>query len=278
MDINIYSPWFKEGGLSMDISSSGEESKSEIKSKVKMPESLSGLVIVITGASSGIGAKLAEQAVKEGAKVVLAARGIDKLNEVVQSCGGSEFAVVIACDVTKIEEQKLLLAAAIDKFQHVDIWVNNAGVGMSKAALNITDHDFEMMMLINCKSVLYGMQTVVPYFKKQGKGHVINISSLLGRVPLASVRAMYSASKAAMNSLTANIREDLHNEGFKDIQVSLFSPGLVATDFSLNAVGGGMDSNLLPHAQPVDEVSEAICNLFITREADVYSRDSYKGK
>lgn len=243
----------------------------------KMPGTLSGLVIVITGASSGIGANLAVQAVKEGAKVVLAARGIDKLNEVVQSCGGKDFAIGIACDVTKIEDQRSLLAAAINKFDHVDCWVNNAGVGMSKPALNITDHDFEMMMLINCKSVLYGMQTVVPYFKKQGKGHVINISSLLGRVPLASVRAMYSASKAAMNSLTTNVREDLHDEGFKDIQVSLFSPGLVATDFGLNAVGGGMDYNTLPHAQPVDEVSAAICSLMITKEADVYSKDTYKG-
>ena len=255
----------------MDICSSGTESNS------KMPASISGLVIVITGASSGIGAKLAEYAVKEGAKVVLAARGIDKLNEVVRSCGGNNFAIAVACDVTKIDDQKALLASAINKFGHVDCWINNAGVGMSKAALGITDHDFEMMMLINCKSVLYGMQTVIPYFKKQGTGHVINISSLLGRVPLASVRAMYSASKAAMNSLTANVREDVHNDGFKDIQVSLFSPGLVATDFGLNAVGGGMDYNLLPHAQPVDEVAEAICRLIISKEADAYSRESYKG-
>jgi NAD(P)-dependent dehydrogenase (short-subunit alcohol dehydrogenase family) len=95
---------------------------------------------------------------------------------------------------------------------------------------------------------------------------------------MASVRSMYSASKAAMNSLTSNMRVDLQNEGFKDVQVSLFSPGLVGTDFGLNAVGGGPDYNLLPGAQPVEEVAAALAHLMVTKEADVYSRDSYKGE
>jgi NAD(P)-dependent dehydrogenase (short-subunit alcohol dehydrogenase family) len=95
---------------------------------------------------------------------------------------------------------------------------------------------------------------------------------------MASVRSMYSASKAAMNSLTSNMRVDLQNEGFKDVQVSLFSPGVVATDFGLNAVGGGPDNRKIPGAQPVEEVSAALAHLMVTKEADVYSRDSYKGE
>lgn len=177
---------------------------------------------------------------------VLASRTIEKLNEVVEACGGSTHAHAVVCDVTKRGDHAALLEAAIAKFGHVDCWVNNAGVGISKPVLTITDEDFDFMMLNNCKSVLYGMQTVIPYYKTQGKGHVINVSSLLGRMPMASVRAMYSSSKASMNSLTANMRVDLHNEGFNDIQVSLFSPGVVATDFGLNAVGGGPDNKLMP--------------------------------
>ena len=243
-----------------------------------MASSLSGLVIVITGASSGIGGSFAKYAVKQGAKVVLAARSVENLNKVVDSCGGTNYAIGVQCDVTKRDDHKALLAAGVAKFGRVDCWVNNAGVGMSKAALTITDDDFDLMMLNNCKSVMYGMQTVVPYFKEKGKGHVVNVSSLLGRMPMASVRSMYSASKAAMNSLTTNVRVDLQNEGFKDIQVSLFSPGVVATDFGLNAVGsGGPDNRLMPGAQPVEEVSAAISRLLVTKEADVYSRASYKG-
>lgn len=243
-----------------------------------MASSLSGLVIVITGASSGIGCNFAKYAVKEGAKVVLAARSVENLNRVVDSCGGTNHAIAVRCDVTKRNDHEELLAAGVAKFGRVDCWVNNAGVGMTKAALTITDDDFDLMMLNNCKSVMYGMQTVVPYFKEQGKGHVVNVSSLLGRMPMASVRSMYSASKAAMNSLTANVRVDLHNEGFKNIQVSLFSPGVVATDFGLNAVNGGPDNRSIPGAQPVEEVSAAISRLLITKEADVYSRASYKGE
>lgn len=243
-----------------------------------MASSLSGLVIVITGASSGIGGNFAKYAVKEGAKVVLAARSVENLNRVVDSCGGTNHAIAVRCDVTKRNDHEELLAAGVAKFGRVDCWVNNAGVGMTKAALTITDDDFDLMMLNNCKSVMYGMQTVVPYFKEQGKGHVVNVSSLLGRMPMASVRSMYSASKAAMNSLTANVRVDLQNEGFKNIQVSLFSPGVVATDFGLNAVNGGPDNRAIPGAQPVEEVSAAISRLLVTKEADVYSRASYKGE
>lgn len=211
-----------------------------------MSASLSGLVVVITGASTGIGATLAKHAVKEGAKVVLAARSVDKLGEIVEVCGGSAHAIAVQCDVTKRDDHLNLLAVAIEKFGHIDCWINNAGVGISKPVLTISDEDFDLMMLNNCKSVLYGMQTVVPYYKTQGKGQVINVSSLLGRMPMASVRAMYSASKASMNSLTTNMRVDLHTEGFDNIQVSLFSPGVVATDFGLNAVGGGPDNRKMP--------------------------------
>ena len=211
-----------------------------------MSASLSGLVVVITGASSGIGATLAKHAVNEGAKVVLASRSVDKLNDIVKMCGGSDYAIAVPCDVTKRGDHSNLLTVAIEKFGHIDCWVNNAGVGISKPALKISDEDFDLMMSYNCKSVLYGMQTIIPYYKTQGKGQVINVSSLLGRMPMASVRAMYSASKASMNSLTANMRVDLQTEGFNEIQVSLFSPGVVATDFGLNAVGGGPDNRQMP--------------------------------
>jgi short-subunit dehydrogenase len=93
------------------------------------------------------------------------------------------------------------------------------------------------MMSVNLKSVLYGMQAIVPYFQQEGKGHVINVSSFLGRVPLVTFRSIYSAAKAALNVLTANLRMDLQ-EHYPDIHVSLVMPGMVLTDFHKNALGG----------------------------------------
>jgi NADP-dependent 3-hydroxy acid dehydrogenase YdfG len=192
------------------------------------------LVVVITGASAGIGYALAKLLAKDGAKVVLAARTEDKLVSVVEECGGITNALAVKCDVTKRSDHEMVLAAAIEKFGRVDCWINNAGVGMSKPVLEITDEDFDLMMSCNCKSVLYGMQTVVPYYKLHGKGQIINVSSVLGRTPYVSVRCMYGASKHAMNALTANMRLDLQNDGFKDIYIGLFSPGMSKTDENMN--------------------------------------------
>jgi NADP-dependent 3-hydroxy acid dehydrogenase YdfG len=112
--------------------------------------------------------------------VVLAARNIENLEKVREECG-KDRAIAVECDVTQRSQHINLLEKAIVKFGRVDVWVNNAGVGISKPILEVTDEDFDAMMTFNVKSVLYGMQTVVPYFKEQKSG-VINVSSLLGRV------------------------------------------------------------------------------------------------
>lgn len=154
--------------------------------------------------------------------------------------------------------------------------INNAGRGSIVPALELTDADLDDMFLMNTKSALYGMQTVIPYFKaKADGGHVINVSSLLGRMPMASARAAYSAAKHALNALTANVRVDLHNAGFDRIQVSLFSPGAVATDFGLTASGGTHDSKAMPGAQPPVEVAQSIVDMMASRACEAYSRPAY---
>jgi short-subunit dehydrogenase len=115
--------------------------------------------------------------------------------------------------------------------------VNNAGRGITRPVLELTDDDVDDMIAVNVKSALYGMQAAVPHFVERGSGHLINVSSFLGRVPIASVRSVYSAAKAALNSLTANLRMDLRARA-PGVHVSLVMPGLVATDFARNAEGG----------------------------------------
>jgi short-subunit dehydrogenase len=217
--------------------------------------------IVITGASSGIGAELARQLGQEKHHLVLAARREQELADVAKHSGTD--AVAVVTDVRNRDEVERLRDRAIATFGHVDVWINNAGRGIAKRVLEVTDEDFDEMMSVNTKSALYGMQAIVPHFKERGEGHLINISSFLGRVPLATFRSVYNAAKAALNSLTANLRMDLKKD-FPNIHVSLVMPGVVTTDFAKNAVGGSQPVTPPPgpmKPQTVEEVAAAIVHL-----------------
>jgi len=234
---------------------------------------LKGRVIVITGASEGIGAALATFVGSHGSRVVLAARREAELAKVASASGTETLAVPM--DVTRREDHGRLLASAIARFGHVDVWVNNAGRGITKPVLALTDADVDEIMLINVKSVLYAVQAVVPHFQTRGTGHVINVSSMLGRIPLATFRSVYCASKHALNALTSCLRQDLR-VSHPGIHVSTVSPGIVATSFGANAIGGGPDSRTLPGAQPVEEVAEVIAQTILSPAADVYTRDGMR--
>ncbi|MFT3842078.1 MAG: SDR family oxidoreductase [Myxococcaceae bacterium] len=225
-------------------------------------------VIVITGGSSGIGEALALECARQGAKVVLTARREAELNQVAKRCG--EGASVVIADVTKRAEVQRVFDAARQRHGHVDVWVNNAGRGISKPVSQLDDADVDEMVAVNVKSALYGMQAVLPHFQERKAGHIINISSGLGRVPLAPVRSAYSGAKAFLNQLTASLRMEL---GVSDpgITVSTVSPGVVATDFGNNALHGGFDSRKFPNAQPVDEVAKVIAGLIDEPKADIYT-------
>lgn len=224
--------------------------------------------VVITGASGGIGAALAERLCKAGMRVAIVARRERALREVAARCG--ENALPIVADVTNRETVADVVDEVIEHFGHIDVWVNNVGRGISKLATDVTDDDIDEMMRINVKTALYGMQQVLPYFKERGVGHIINVSSMLGRIPLVPFRSAYSASKHFLNALTANFRDAVQMT-HPNIQVSLVSPGVVATEFGINAVGGGPDSRTLPNAQDVESVAEVIAGVIESRKADVYT-------
>jgi NAD(P)-dependent dehydrogenase (short-subunit alcohol dehydrogenase family) len=225
-------------------------------------------VLVVTGASAGIGAALARLASSRGARMVLAARREPELHEVARSLAGE--CLVEVADVTRRAEVDRLLARAIERFGHVDAWVNNAGRGISRPVAVLTEDEFDEMMRVNVKSALFGMWAVLPHFQARGEGHIVNVSSMLGRVPYASVRSAYCAAKHALNALTACLRVDLARTHPR-IHVSTVSPGVVATDFGLRALGGGVDSRRLPGAQSADEVAAVIVDVLEHPQADVYT-------
>jgi short-subunit dehydrogenase len=160
---------------------------------------------------------------------------------------------------------------AIQHFGHVDVWINNVGRGISRLPSELTDADIDAMMEVNVKSALYGMQEILPHFKSRNSGHIINVSSMLGRMPTFLPRAAYSASKHFLNALTANFRTEIHGT-HPGIQVSLVSPGVVATDFGLNAMHGGVDSRSIPGGQTSEQAAAVIAGVIESRKADVYTR------
>ena len=226
-------------------------------------------VVVITGASGGIGAAVAEQLCREGASVVLVARRNDALDDVARRCGPTAHAIV--ADATSREEVKRVVAAAIAKFGRVDVWINNVGQGITRMPSELTDEDIDEVMRVNVKSALYGMQEILPHFKARGDGHVINISSMLGRIPFAVFRSAYSASKFFLNALTDVFRAEVQ-QTHPGIQFSLVSPGVVRTEFGRNARHGGPDSRELPGSQSAEEVAAVIVDVVKTRRPDVYTR------
>src|SRR5689334_5992631 len=229
-----------------------------------MPEK----VVVITGASSGIGATLAELLAKRGHSLVLVARRKDALEAVAKRCSGR--AHVIIADVTRREEVRRVVSESLARFDRIDVWVNNAGQGISRPPSQLTDEDVDDMVRINIKSVLYGMQEILPHFKSRNDGQIINVSSMLGRLPFAVIRSAYVGAKHFMNALTAMFRQELQ-QTHPGIAITLVSPGVVRTDFGLNALHGGPDSRDLPGAQDVDQVAKIIAGAIATRTADVYT-------
>lgn len=230
---------------------------------------MKGKVVVVTGASSGIGAAAAEALARRGATVVLVARRKAALDAVAARCGAH--ARVVVADVSRRGDVRRVVDDTIAAFGHIDVWINNAGQGITRAPSQLTDEDVDAMIRANVLTVLYGMQETLSHFKARGTGQVINVSSMLARIPFAVFRSAYSASKHFVNALTSTMRTEVQ-ETHPSIQYTLVSPGVVRTEFGRNAMHGGPDSRELPNSQSAEEVAEVIVRAVESRVPDVYTR------
>jgi short-subunit dehydrogenase len=216
--------------------------------------------IVITGASAGIGEAIAKQAAARGDRVVLAARRREELERVAATLAG-QAAAIVPTDVTRRADIERLRDQSIAALGHVDVWISNAGRGINRSALQLTDEDIDDMITVNVKSALYGAQAIVPHFQERNAGHLVHVSSFLARVPAASVRSAYSAAKAALNSLTANLRMDVRAK-HPGVHITTVMPGPVSTGFHENVRGA--DGSVMPPrrgplaAQTADEVAAVV--------------------
>ena len=189
---------------------------------------VSDKVVVITGASSGIGATTATLLAGRGAKVVLGARRQDRLNRIVKdisAAGGT--AISFAADVTRRADVEALVKGAVASFGRVDVMLNNAGV-MPLAPIQLLKVDeWDRQIDVNIKGVLYGVAAALPHMEKQKSGHIINLASVFGIKVFAPGGTVYCATKAAVRSLTEGLRVELHSQ---NIRCTMISPGAIATE------------------------------------------------
>ena len=233
-----------------------------------------GKTVVITGASAGIGEGIARRLAAGGHSLVLAARRRDELERVAADAMrlGAARAVVVPTDVTRRTDVERLRDEAIARAGSFDVWINNAGRGITRHVLDLTDQDIDDTFAANLKSALYGMQVSARYFMVRGHGHIINNTSFLARVPIATHRSAYNAAKAALNALTANLRVDLRTE-YPDIHVTTLMPGMVATAFGRNAIGSPPDTPIYagPYVQTVEAIAEIVAQTIEHPVAEVYT-------
>ena len=194
---------------------------------------MTGKVVVVTGASMGIGESIAKMFAAHGANVVLAARDAARL-EAARARIGSTGATAVPCDVTKRDDLSRLLATTLTQFGRIDVWVNNAGHGLMDSVVQMDLGECRRMFETNLFAVIQAMQLVAPVMQKQGSGAIINISSVAGYITVPYMVA-YGATKRALNAITRGARMELEKSGVHVINVC---PGYIATDFAQNAVKG----------------------------------------
>jgi short-subunit dehydrogenase len=239
---------------------------------------MAGRVVVITGASSGIGAALARRLGEQGEMLVLGARREELLRKV--AAESKTRTLVVVADVTKRSDVEHLRDEALREFGRVDVWVNNAGKGINKTVEALTEKDVRDIIDVVLVSVFYGMQAILPHFEERGEGHIINVSSFLGRVPLLAYRSIYNASKSAVNVLSANLRMDLRSR-YPGIHVSVVMPGIVDTPYhqiagpGLPAKAGGFMGNT--RIESAEEVAQKIAELIDKPQAEVYTNPAVIG-
>jgi len=225
-----------------------------------------GKVIIITGASQGIGLATAKHLSKLGAKVVLTARSEDVLKKLEKELPDS---LAIVTDVQKPEDIKNLIRETMEEYGRIDILINNAGQGMYGPIEYIDIEQFKHIMDLNVYSIVRMMQKVIPYMRKQGGGMIVNVSSGVSKMYLPGLSA-YSSTKYALNAISMIARQELEKD---NIIVSLVHPNMTATNFAQNAIGNRPDwSNRdkpMPRVDSPELVAEFIEKIIRSEEAEV---------
>jgi len=195
---------------------------------------LAGKIVVVTGASMGIGEAIANLFAAQGATLVMLSRDAARVEAARGRVGHPERTLAMACDVRHREEIDRAIGLTLHHFQRIDVWINNAGHGLLDSVAEMNMAGCHEMFETNFFGALAAMQAVIPVMRQQGGGTIINISSVAGHIPIP-FHAAYSATKFAMNAIGKAAGVELIND---KIHVLTVCPGYVRTNFSENAVRG----------------------------------------
>ncbi|GGB27947.1 SDR family oxidoreductase [Allosediminivita pacifica] len=228
-----------------------------------MADNISGKVIVITGASSGMGEATARDLAAKGARLALGARRQDRLDAIVneiKDAGGE--ALAVATDVTRQEDVQKLVEAAKDAYGRVDVIFNNAGLMPLSPLESQRVDEWNQMIDVNMKGTLYGISAVLPVFKEQKSGQIINVSSVYGHKAVPN-GAVYCATKFAVRALSESLRQEVKDY---NVRVTVISPGAVDTELTEHISEPGLGDQLrefvpqiaVPASTMADMVSFAV--------------------
>jgi len=193
-----------------------------------MENNMEDKVVIITGASSGIGEATAVMLAERGAKVVLGARGVNRLEALARRIEATGGEVTYAqTDVRRREDLTSLVKLALDRYDQLDVLISNAGIMPVSPLDDLRVEDWENMIDINIKGVLYGIAAALPVFRKQGFGHFVNTASTAGHKTVPN-QSVYSATKFAVRAIS----EGLRMEAGEKLRVTIISPGFVNTNFA----------------------------------------------
>jgi NADP-dependent 3-hydroxy acid dehydrogenase YdfG len=200
-------------------------------------------VLVITGASTGIGAATAHRAAEFGYRVVLAARSEDKLRALADELGGEDQAIATRCDVTDWDDQQALMKTALERYGRVDAYFANAGFGAKRGFLEETVEHWKSMIDTNVLGAALSIRASLPHFRERNSGHLILTSSLAGRRALPG--SLYSCTKHAVTAMGEALRQEIADT---DIKVTLIEPGMVDTPFFENRPTGALEADDIARA------------------------------
>ena len=227
-----------------------------------------GKIVVVTGASMGIGEAIAKIFADHGASVVMLSRDAGRVEAARGRVGHVERTLALACDVRHREEIDRAMGLTLHHFQRIDIWVNNAGHGLLDSVAQMEMAACREMFDTNFFGAVMGMQAVVPVMRQQGGGTIINISSVAGHIPLP-FHAAYSATKFAMNAIGKAAGVELQKDG---IHVLTVCPGYVQTAFSQNVVLGNERKKVRPDSVrgiTAERVARATLRGYVKKKREV---------
>jgi NADP-dependent 3-hydroxy acid dehydrogenase YdfG len=224
-----------------------------------MNNNIKDKVIVITGASSGLGLAAARRLAQQGACLVLGARRIDRLQQLADELNGEGYrAIAVEADVTRLDDVKRLVDSAVQTFGRVDVMVNNAGLMPISALERLKVEDWERTIDVNIKGVLYGIAAALPHMQRQMSGHFVNVASVAGHKIMPN-GTVYSASKFAVRALSEGLRQEVKPW---NIRTTILSPGAVDTELPASIteadVAKGMQGFYQSTAISADSFARAI--------------------